>query len=592
LTFQQLEGVNCFCNTPTNNPENEMEKNLMSTKHTPARIELEIQGMTCDACALHVTNALKGVAGVSEATVPGWQSGRATLAVEPAVNEAALVEAVAKAGYRAAVATRRQAAVPQQPAGNGHKRDYDLIVIGTGGGGMAAAIKAAELGYRAAIIEGGTMGGTCVNIGCVPSKTLIRAAAAYHQARQHPFKGIQTRAEGVDWTALIQHKDELVAELRQAKYVDVLAAYGDNITLLRGCARLKSDHEVALADGRVFTAGKIMLATGAKPRMLSLPGLEQVEVLTSTTAMSLTQQPESLLVIGGRAVALELGQTFARLGTKVMLLQRSSRLIPEHEPEISTALAEALCQEDLTIQTGVKPLAIREEAGQKVVTANVNGEEGEFRAEQVLMAVGRTPNTQDMGLEEIGVELDTQGFIKVNSRLATTNPNVYAVGDVTGGPNLVYVAAAAGGLAAANALNGAGQSLNLNILPEVIFTDPQVASVGLTEAEARTSGYDIKTSTLPLEYVPRALAARNTRGLIKLVADRNSDRLLGAHVLAAEGGEIIQTAALAMKFGLQYGFTLANLREMLFPYLTQVEGLKLAAQTFEKDVAQLSCCAG
>jgi len=564
----------------------------MSTKHAPSQIELEIHGMTCAACVFHVTNALKGVTGVKEVTVPGWQSGQATLATEQTVSEAALITAVEKAGYRAAVATHRQAAAPQQPAGNDPQRDYDLIVIGSGGGGMAAAIKAAELGYRAAIIEGETIGGTCVNIGCVPSKTLIRAAAAYYNAGQHPFKGIQTRAEGVDWAALIQHKDELVTELRQAKYVDVLAAYGDSIALIRGWARLKSDHEVALADGRVFTAGKIVLATGAKPRLLSLPGLEQVEVLTSTTAMSLTQQPGSLLVIGGRAVALELGQTFARLGTKVTLLQRSSHLIPEHEPEISTALAEALRQEGLTIQTGVKLLAIREEAGQKVVTAMVNGEEGEFRAEQVLMAVGRTPNTQHLGLEEIGVKLDEQGFIKVNSRLETTTSNIYAVGDVTGGPNLVYVAAAAGGIAAANALAGEGKSLNLTILPDVIFTDPQVARVGLTEAEAKASSYDIKTSILPVEYVPRALAARDTRGLIKLVADRNSDRLLGAHVLAAEGGEIIQTAALAVKFGLQYGFTLANLREMLFPYLTQVEGLKLAAQTFEKDVAQLSCCAG
>lgn len=563
----------------------------MSTKPTPSQIELEIQGMTCDSCAWHVTNALKGVAGVKEAAVSGWQSGRATLAVEPAVSETALVDAVEQAGYRATVSTRRQAAAPQQPAGNGHQHNYDLIVIGSGGGGMAAAIKAAELGYRAAIIEGGTIGGTCVNIGCVPSKTLIRAAAAYYNAGQHPFKGIQTRAEGVDWAALMQHKDELVTELRQVKYVDVLASYGGNITLIRGWARLKSDHEVALDDGRVFTAGKIVLATGAKPGILSLPGIKEVEFLTSTTAISLTQQPESLLVIGGRAVALELGQTFARLGTKVTLLQRSSRLIPDHEPEISTALAEALRQEGLTIQTGVKPLAIRAEAGQKVVTANVNGEKSEFRAEQVLMAVGRTPNTQAMGLAEIGVELDEHGFIKVNSRLETTNPNLYAVGDVTGGPNLVYVAAAAGGIAATNALTGEGKSLNLNILPEVIFTDPQVARVGLTEAEATAGGYEVKISTLPLAYVPHALAARDTRGLIKLVADRASDRLLGAHVLAAEGGEIIQTAALALKFGLQYGFTIANVREMLFPYLTQVEGLKLAAQTFEKDVAQLSCCA-
>jgi mercuric reductase len=315
-------------------------------------------------------------------------------------------------------------------------------------------------------------------------------------------------------------------------------------------------------------------------------------VLTSTTAMALKKQPESLLVIGGRAVALELGQTFARLGTQVTILQRSPRLIPDHEPEIAETVTEALRAEGVTIHTGVIPQGIREENGHKVVIVEINGEQHEFRTEQVLMATGRRPNTQKLGLAEVGVDLDERGFIKVNDRMETTKAHIYAVGDVTNRPEFVYVAAAAGGIAAANALANEGKSLNLNILPEVIFTDPQIAKVGLTEAEAAARGYNIKTSTLPLEYVPRALAARDTRGLIKLVAEQGGDRLLGAHVLAAEGGEIIQTAALALKFGLQYGFTVENLREMLFPYLTQVEGLKLAAQTFEKDVAQLSCCAG
>jgi len=197
-----------------------------------------------------------------------------------------------------------------------------------------------------------------------------------------------------------------------------------------------------------------------------------------------------------------------------------------------------------------------------------------------------------MGLEEVGVELDAGGFIKVDEFMQTSHPRIYAAGDVTNRPKLVYVAAAAGGIAAENALDGNSKRLDLTVLPDVIFTDPQVATVGLTEAQARARDYDVKVTTLPLAYVPRALAARDTRGLIKLVADRSSDRLLGAHILAAEGGEVIQTAALAVRYGLQYGFTVANLREMLFPYLVQVEGLKLATQSFEKDVAQLSCCAG
>lgn len=569
-----------------------MEPNHQPTSEAHHQIELKIQGMTCASCATHLVQALSELKDVQETQIPGWQSGRATLMVNPAVRDEVLVEAVVQAGYQAEVTTRRTATVSPPLSRNGDNTDYDLIVIGSGGGGVAAVIKAAELGYRAAIIEGGTLGGTCVNIGCIPSKTLIRAAEVYYKATHYGFKGVQTGAEGIDWAALMEQKDELVAQLRQSKYAEVLVAYADNVTLIRGWARLKSDHEVILDNGQVFRANKIIIATGARPRILPLQGIETVTVLDSTTAMALEKQPESLLVIGGRAVALELGQMFARFGTQVTILQRSPRLIPDHEPEISEAVAEVLQAEGVTIQTGVMPLAIREEQGQKIVTADIQGEAHEFQAEQVLLATGRMPNTQAMGLEAVGVELDEHGFIIVNDRLETTHPNIYAVGDVTNRPEFVYVAAAAGGIAAANALTGTGTSLNLTVLPAVIFTDPQIAKVGLTTAEAEAKGYDFKISTLPLEYVPRALAARDTCGLIKLVAERGSDRLLGAHVLAAEGGETIQTAALAIKFGLQYGFKVSDLREMLFPYLTQVEGLKLASQTFEKDVTQLSCCAG
>ena len=563
----------------------------MTTKHSQQQIELEVPGMTCNSCATHVTKALQDVPGLVEVQVPGWASGRATLVAKPGVSDEMLTEAVKDAGYRAKVLTRREATVPEPPESWSGQADYDLVVIGTGGAGMAAAIKGAELGHRVCIIEAGTIGGTCVNVGCIPSKALIRAAAAYHSAGHHPFAGVHTRAEGLDWQAIIGQKDRLIGDLRQNKYVDVLAFYGDRITPVQGWARVQADGRVTLDDGRACTAGKIVIATGAKPRILSLDGIEEVDVLTSTSAMALEKQPRSLIVIGGRAVALELGQAFARFGTQVTLLQRSQQLIPEHEPEIAEALASYLGEEGLGIHTGVTLLAVRQDNSEKVIITELNGQRREFRAEQILMAAGRTPNTQQLGLEEAGVELDEGGFIKVNDRLETTNPNIYAAGDVTNRPKFVYVAAAGGGIAATHALTGEGQSLNLDTLPEVIFTDPQVAKVGLTEAEAVARGYEVKVSNLPLAYVPRALAARDTRGLIKLVAERGSDRLLGAHVLAAEGGELIQTAAFAVKFGLQYGFTVANLRDMLFPYLVQVEGLKLAAQAFEKDVAQLSCCA-
>ncbi|MGC8782371.1 MAG: FAD-dependent oxidoreductase, partial [Anaerolineae bacterium] len=491
----------------------------MNNQPAAQQIELEVRGMTCDACALHVTKALQGVAGVLHVEVPGWTSGRAILAAQADVDEAALVSAVERAGYRAGVRTATSPA-PQilgevkEAAAADQAFDFDLLVIGTGGGGMAAAIKAAELGRRAAIVEAGVLGGTCVNIGCVPSKALIRAAEAYHRAGHHPFAGVQTAAVGLDWPAVIGQKDQLVGELRQGKYEDVLASYGDRITLIRGRARVQPDGSVALDDGRTLTAGRIVIAVGAAPRILPLDGIEDVDVLTSTSAMALPALPRSLIVIGGRAIALELGQAFARFGAQVTILQRSSRLIPEHEPEIAEALADYLRQEGLTIHTGVKPVAIRRQGGEKVVTVEVDGQRREFRAEHVLMAVGRVPRTAGMGLEEAGVTLDRDGFIVVDDFMQTTNPRIYATGDVTQLPKLVYVAAAGGGIAAANALEGNHKRLDLTVLPDVIFTDPQIATVGLTEAQARAEGYAVEATTLPLAYVPRALAARDTRGLI------------------------------------------------------------------------------
>jgi len=558
-------------------------------------VEMEIKGMTCDSCQTHVEHALTGVSGVAAVEVPGWKSGHATVTASPGVTAEQLVRSVQDAGYRAEELSRRTA-IPAEPAepreDGGRGIDYDLLVIGTGSGGMAAAIRAAEMGRTVCIIESGVMGGTCVNIGCVPSKTLIRAAEAFHRIQHHPFAGISTHPATLNWKEVIGQKDDLVGELRQKKYVEVLESYGDSITLVTGRARLHADGTVALDSGQVFRPGRIVVATGAAPRVLSLPGIEGGEVLTSTTVMELETQPDSMIVIGGRVIGLEIGQAMARFGTQVTILQRSERVIPEHEPEISEALTECLREEGVVVHTGVQLQTIRQEGEEKILTAIVDGKQEEYRADAVLMAVGRVPNTDGMGLEEAGITLDQDGFIVVNEHMQTTNPNVYAAGDVTTLPKLVYVAAAGGGVAAENALDGNEKKLDLTVLPDVIFTDPQVARVGLTEAGAVAQGHDVKIANLPLAYVPRALAARDTRGVIKLVADKESDRLLGAHVLAAEGGEIIQTAALAVKFGIAHGFTVTELRQMLFPYLVQTEGLKLAAQTFDKDVSQLSCCAG
>ena len=394
-----------------------------------------------------------------------------------------------------------------------------------------------------------------------------------------------TQQVALDWDAVRGQKDELVTGLRQEKYADVLAAYPE-ITFIPGRARFQADGSVLVGE-RVIRARKYIITTGARPRMLPIPGVEESGVLNSTTLMDLPELPRSLIVLGGRAVALELGQTMARLGVQVTILQRSSRIIPEHEPELGRALKGYLEEEGMGVVTGVQVERIERQGDQRVVHVRVQGRPQAYRAEQVFMALGRQPNPANMGLEEVGVELDESSAIVVDGQMRTSNPDIYASGDCTINPDFVYVAAAGGAIAAENALTGAGRALDLSAMPAIIFTDPQVATVGLTEAQAREAGYDVQTSILPLSYVPRALAARDTRGLIKLVADGATGRLLGAHILAAEGAEVVQSAVLAIKFGL----TLDDLTGTLFPYLAQVEGLKLAAQTFSKDVTKLSCCA-
>ncbi|MBZ0292543.1 MAG: mercury(II) reductase [Anaerolineae bacterium] len=550
------------------------------------QIKLRIGGMTCVHCAEHVSQALETVAGVRHVNLPGWRASHATVTADADVSTDALTQAVQAVGYTALVEEQ----LPLQPEHTEPTRDtsaydFDLLVIGGGSGGFAAAIAATDLGKRVGMINAGTIGGTCTNVGCVPSKAFIRAAEAWHSAGHHPFEGIKTAQVDLDWPTVRAQKDALVSELRQSKYVDVLAAYPD-ITFIEGRAVFKADGSVHVGD-RQYRASRYVIATGAQPRMLPIPGLEEAQPLNSTTLMDLDELPRSLIILGGRAVALELGQMMARLGVEVLILQRSLRLVPEHEPEIGLGIQDYLEQEGIGVLTGVTVERLSREGDTRVVHVRLMGQQRKFRADQVLMALGRQPNTAGLGLEHVGVAVDDSDSILVNEYQQTTNPIIYATGDVTTNPEYVYVAAAGGAVAARNALTDAQKPLDLSALPGVIFTDPQIATVGLTEAQARQQGYEIRASTLSLEHVPRAQVARDTRGFIKLVADAATGRLLGAHILAAEGGEVIQTATLAVKFGLK----LDDLTDTLFPYLTQVEGLKLAALSFTKDVAKLSCCA-
>ncbi len=461
---------------------------------------------------------------------------------------------------------------------------YDLAVIGAGSAGFSAAITAAEQGAQVVLIGHSTIGGTCVNVGCVPSKTMIRAAETLHQAKAASrFHGVEASATVSDWSAVMADKSQLVSELRQAKYIDVLPSY-ESITYREGRARLV-DGGVSIDDD-FLKADKVIIATGSSASLPPIEGINDVPYLTSTTALELDHLPASMIVIGGGVIGCELGQMFARMGTTVTILCRS-HLLPSGEPEISEALQESLEAEGVNVLCSAVYKTITKN-GDICLAYERNGTHHDLIAEQVLVATGRRPNSNDLGLEEIGVELLPNCGIKVDDRMRTTRTNVYAAGDVTGRDMFVYMAANGAKIASENALNGDSRQYDNSVMPEVVFTDPQVAMVGLTEASARSAGYNVKTSILGLGHVPRALAARDTRGLIKLVADTDTSKLIGAHIMAPEGADSIQTAAIAIKVGM----TTDQLGEMIFPYLTTVEGLKLAAQTFDKDVSKLSCCAG
>ena len=462
---------------------------------------------------------------------------------------------------------------------------FDLAVIGAGSAGFSAAITAAEQGAQVALIGEGTIGGTCVNVGCVPSKAMIRAVEPIHQAnRAGRFDGISAAAQIDNWQALVAQKNALVEELRQAKYTDMLAAY-DSIAYVEGRARL-AEGGVAVA-GRLLTAAKVVIATGTRPKLPDVPGLGGTPYLTSTSALDLAAAPRSLLVMGGGYVGLEFAQMFARAGSRVSVVCRS-HLLPGAEPEVRGALRGYLEDEGVSIFEGLAYDHLRAtDAGVELAMRGGDGP-GVLKAEQLLLATGRTANTDGLGLAEAGVALGPSGGVRVDDRMRTTVPGVYAAGDVTGSDQFVYMAAYGGRIAAENALNGDARQYDNAAMPWVVFTDPQVAGVGLSEAAARARGLHVRTTVLGLDQVPRALCARDTRGLIKLVAEVGTDLIVGAQILAPEGADSIQTAVLAIKHRL----TVGDLASTIFPYLTTVEGLKLAAQSFDKDVTKLSCCAG
>ena len=540
-------------------------------------LELRIDGMTCDRCARSVKSVLEQLPGVHQVEV-SYRNAVAKVRTVAAVSPGELVSAVEAKGFGASLEEDRKA-----PGLRGDK--LHVAVVGSGSGAFAGAIRAAEEGARVTMVEAGTLGGTCVNVGCVPSKILLRGAHAAYAQGDHPFAGVSRSQPIIDRAAMVAQQQARVEELRHAKYESILDTNPD-IKLIRGFASFQdpSTLEIKQPDGttRSLRADRFLIATGGSPWIPDIPGLTGSPYWTSTEALVAEEIPKHLLVLGGSLVAIELAQAFLRLGADVTLMARST-LLSREDPDLGRGLKEALEGEGMKVLLGTVPTSVRYEAA----TFHLPTKHGIITGDRLLVGTGRQPNTTRLGLERAGVAVNDQGAIVIDERMRSNVPHIYSAGDCTTQPQFVYVAAAAGTRAAVN-MTGGEATLDLALMPAVAFTDPQVAWVGLTERDALEQGLGVESRTLALEHVPRALASFDTRGFIKLVAESGSGRLLGAQILSAEAGEVIQVAVLALRAGM----TVNDLGDQLFPYLTMVEGLKLAAQTFTKDIEQLSCCAG
>ncbi|HWO99636.1 MAG TPA: mercury(II) reductase [Methylococcus sp.] len=540
---------------------------------------LRVVGMNCDHCARSLETALTAVEGVVAATV-SFAEGLARVVAGSDVPVARLVAVIEEQGFNVQWVSGGEEAIR-----GGKSSASPIVIIGGGSAAFACALRAVEAGATVTLIESNVLGGTCVNLGCVPSKIMIRMAQIAHQQSHHPFMGIGRRLATVDRGLLLAQQQARVEELRRAKYESLLEIT-PGIRLLQGRARFEDAHTliVTRADGgeQTLHADRVLIATGSLPILPEIPGLLDSPFWTSNEALVATELPRRLLVLGSSMVALELAQAFLRLGSEVTLIARGT-LLSKEDPALGAGIQAALEAEGMRI---LSHTAIRNvHFDGRLFHVDVGRET--LVGERLLVATGRRANTAGLGLPKAGVETDGSGAVIVDDHLRTSAAHIYAAGDCTNQPQFVYVAAAAGTRAAIN-MTGGNATLDLSILPAVMFTEPQVATVGLTEAQAAARGFRVESRTLALDQVPRALVNFDTRGFIKLVAERDSGRLLGVQVLATHGGEIIQTAALAIRSGM----TVEELAEPLFPYLTLAEGLKLCAQTFSRDVSRLSCCAG
>jgi len=465
-------------------------------------------------------------------------------------------------------------------------KNFDLIIIGGGAGAFAAAIRANELKAKTAIVNVGLpLGGTCVNVGCVPSKILLYAGEILHHVKNHGVAGVELEVKNFDFQKVVQDELALVEKLRKEKYEKVLK-YLENVTILDGRAKFISPNEVEI-NGEKLQAAKFIIAAGSTANVPPIENIREVGYVTHIEALKLQKQPKELIVVGAGPVGLEFAQMFSRFGTKVTILQRGHLLFPPAENALTDRLQEILEKEGIAVKKNTEVKSVRKENGKKVISYIINGAKEEVSADEILLAAGKTPNTQWLGLDVVGVEINKQQAVVVNQYFQTSNQNIFAVGDVTNTPlRLETTAGREGTFAAENALKGTQLFIDYNTVPYAIFTDPQLAGVGFTEDKQMKQIGVCACRTVSFADVPKAIIMRRTEGIIKMAIHPQTKQILGVHILAPNASELIAEAMMLVK----NKNTIDDVVNSLPMFPTLSEAIKIVALSFTKDISKLSCC--
>ncbi|MBC8020576.1 MAG: mercuric reductase [Methyloceanibacter sp.] len=417
-------------------------------------------------------------------------------------------------------------------------KTYDAIVIGSGQGGVPLAIDFAKLGWRVALIEEGQLGGSCINYGCTPTKTMIASARIAHAAKRGPEFGVHTGKVRVDMAEIVARKNEISGSFRSG--IEDQVKNNPNLTLYRGHGRFTAPHEIEV-NGEKLSSDRIFINTGTRPRILPIPGLDQVAYLTNRNIMDLKQVPAHLIALGGNYLGLEFGQLFRRLGSEVTVVELADQIIPREDAEVGQSLKDALEEEGMNFRLGARTTKIAKTPdGLEVTIEKKDGTAETLRGSHLLVSIGQTPNSDELGLDEAGIETDQAGFIRHNGKLETNVPGVWVIGDVKGGPAFTHVSYDDYLVLIDNLVNGKDRTIDNRMVPYALYTDPELGRIGLSEREARAKGYRLKIGSAPMAYVARAIERGETKGLMKIVINADNDRILGATILGPEGGELVQ----------------------------------------------------